>query len=45
MYWSAILWYFSLPLLAYISYLLVKYTVSKYEPILEKPVKKVQPKK
>lgn len=45
MYWSAILWFLSLPLLVYIVYLLVKYTIRKYEPILEKPVKKAPPKR
>lgn len=45
MYWSAILWFLSLPLLVFIVYLLVKYTVLKYGPILEKPVKKAQPNK
>lgn len=43
MYWSSILWYLSWPLLVVISYQLVKYTVLKYETILEKPVKKGKP--
>jgi hypothetical protein len=44
MYWNSILWFFSLPVLVFIAYLLVKYTIHKYDPILEKPVKKVQTK-
>ena len=45
MYWNSIIWIFSLPALVFIAYLLVKYTVLKYEPILEKPLKKVNPEK
>lgn len=36
--------FLTLPVLVYISYLLVKYTVRKYETILDKPVKKAQAK-
>jgi hypothetical protein len=45
MYWYSILWFLSWIVLVYISYLLVFYTIRKYEPLLEKPVKKAQPKK
>jgi hypothetical protein len=41
MYWNSILWFLSWPVLVIISYVLVKFTIRKYEPILEKPVKKV----
>jgi len=44
MYWNSILWIFSWSILIISSYLLIKYTINKYESILEKPVKKVQPK-
>ena len=43
MHWNSILWFLSLPLLVYIAYLLVKFTIRKYGPILEKPVKKANP--
>lgn len=35
----------SLSVLVFISYLLVKFAIRKYEPILEKPVKKANPEK
>ena len=41
MYWNSILWILSWPVLVIISYQLVKFTIGKYESILEKPVKKV----
>ena len=44
MYWNSILWIMSWSVLIISSYLLIKYTINKYESILEKPVKKVQPK-
>jgi len=40
MYWNSILWFLSWPALVIISYQLIKYTILKYNPILEKPVKK-----
>jgi len=45
MYWNSIFWFFSWPVLVIISYLLVKFTIRKYEPILEKPVKKAHSEK
>lgn len=45
MYWNAILWFISWMALIYISYLLVAYTMRKYESVLEKPVKKAHPDK
>lgn len=45
MYLTSILWFISLPVLIYISYQLVKYTILKYDSILEKPIKKPQPDK
>jgi len=45
MYWNSILWFLSLPVMVFISYLLVKFTIRKYEPILEKPLKKANPEK
>lgn len=45
MYWNSILWFLSLPVMVFISYLLVKFTIRKYEPILEKPLKKAIPEK
>jgi hypothetical protein len=45
MYWNSILWFLSWPAVVVISYLLVKYTVLKYEALLEKPVKKANPEK
>lgn len=45
MYWSSILWFLSWPAVVVISYQLVKYTVLKYEAILEKPVKKANSEK
>lgn len=45
MYWNSILWIISLPVVVYASYKLVKYAVIKYEPILEKPIKKANPEK
>jgi len=41
MYWSSIFWFLSWPVVVIISYQLIKFTVLKYEEILEKPVKKV----
>jgi hypothetical protein len=43
MYWNSILWFFTWPVLVIISYHLVKFTIRKYESILEKPVKKANP--
>jgi hypothetical protein len=45
MYWSSILWFLSWPAVVVISYQLVKYTVLKYEDLLEKPMKKANPEK
>ena len=45
MYWSSILWFLSWPVVVIISYQLIKYTILKYEEILEKPVKKAIPEK
>ena len=45
MYWNSILWILSWPVLVIISYQLVKFTIDKYESILEKPVKKVNTEK
>ncbi len=45
MYWNSILWFLSWPVLVVISYQLVKYTVFKYEALLEKPLKKANPDK
>ena len=45
MYWNSILWFISWMVLIYISYLLVAYTMRKYESVLEKPVKKAHPEK
>ena len=41
MYWSSIFWFLSWPVVVIISYQLIKFTIRKYEPILEKPLKKV----
>jgi hypothetical protein len=40
MYWSSIFWFLSWPVVVIISYQLIKFTILKYEEILEKPVKK-----
>jgi len=45
MYWNSIFWFLSWPVLVVVSYQLVKYTIKKYEPILEKPAKKANPEK
>ena len=45
MYWDSIFWFLSWPALVVVSYQLVKYTIKKYEPILENPVKKANPEK
>ena len=45
MYWYSILWFLSWIVFIYVSYLLAFYTIRKYEPLLEKPVKKAQPTK
>ncbi|BBE16606.1 hypothetical protein AQPE_0746 [Aquipluma nitroreducens] len=45
MYWSSILWFISWPVLVIISYQLIKFTILKYEEILEKPIKKAAPEK
>ena len=45
MYWSSILWFISWPVLVIISYQLIKFTILKYEEILEKPIKKAVPEK
>ena len=42
MYWTSILWFLSWPVLVIVAYHLVKYAVIKYEPILEKPLKKAE---
>jgi hypothetical protein len=44
MYWNSILWIISWAVLIISSYLLIRYTLNKYESILEKPIKKVLPK-
>jgi hypothetical protein len=45
MYWSSILWFLSWPAVVIISYYLVKFTVKKYESVLEKPLKKASQEK
>jgi len=45
MYWSSIIWLLSWPTFVVVSYHLVKFAIRKYEPILEKPVKKASPEK
>lgn len=45
MYWFSILWFLSWPLLVIVAYHLVKFTVLKYESVLEKPLKKANPEK
>jgi hypothetical protein len=40
MYWNSIIWLLTWPALVLISYYAIKYTVLKYETILEKPCKK-----
>ena len=45
MYWNSIFWLLSWPILIIVSYQLVKYTIGKYEPILEKPLKRMNPEK
>jgi hypothetical protein len=45
MYWDSIFLFLSWPALVIISYQLIKYTILKYNPILEKPVKKANPEK
>ncbi|MBL7970884.1 MAG: hypothetical protein JNL03_05125 [Prolixibacteraceae bacterium] len=45
MYWNSILWFLSWPVLVVATYYLVKFTIRKYEPILEKPLKKAHPEK
>jgi len=45
MYWTSIFWLLSWPALVIISYHLVKFTLRRYEPILEKPLKKANPEK
>jgi hypothetical protein len=40
MYWSSIFWFISWPVLVIISYQLIKFTILKYDEILNKPVKK-----
>lgn len=45
MYLTSILWLLSWPVLLIAAYHLVKFTILKYEPILEKPVKKANPEK
>lgn len=44
MYWNSIFWLISWSILIISSYQLIKYTIIKYESILEKPIKKVLPK-
>lgn len=45
MYLTSILWFLSWPVMVIVAYHLVKYTVKKYEPVLEKPLKKAEPEK
>jgi len=45
MYWTSIFWFLSWAALVVISYHLVKFTINKYDPILEKPLKKANPEK
>lgn len=45
MYWSSILWLLSWPAFVVLSYHLVKFTIRKYEPVLEKPLKKANQEK
>jgi len=45
MYWSSIFWFLSWPVVVIISYQLIKFTILKYQEILEKPVKKANPEK
>ena len=45
MYWTSIFWLLSWPVLVIISYQLIKFTILKYEPILEKPLKKANSEK
>jgi hypothetical protein len=45
MYWSSIFWFISWPVVVIISYQLIKYTVKRYEDVLEKPLKKAIPEK
>jgi hypothetical protein len=40
MYWNSILWFLSWPVLVVISYHLIKFTVLKFESVLDKPLKK-----
>lgn len=40
MYLASIFWYLSWPVLVIVAYQLVKFTVLKYETVLEKPLKK-----
>lgn len=40
MYWSSILWFLSWPVLVAAAYQLIKFVVSKYQDVLEKPLKK-----
>ena len=40
MYWNSILWFLSWPVIVILSYHLIKYTVKKYEIVLEKPLKR-----
>jgi hypothetical protein len=44
MYWNSIFWIISWPVLIISSCQIIKYTIIKYESILDKPVKKVSPK-
>lgn len=45
MYWSSIIWFLSWPAVVVASYYLVKFTILKYNSILEKPIKKANPEK
>ena len=45
MYLTSLLWFLSWPILVIVAYQLVKFTIKKYEPILEKPLKKANPEK
>jgi hypothetical protein len=43
MYWSSILWFLSWPVVIVVAYQLIKFTLNKYDTVLEKPLKKANP--
>jgi len=45
MYLTSLLWFLSWPILVIVACQLVKFTIKKYEPILEKHLKKANPEK